>query len=110
MSIPEILVVDAVVLDLSVLLLLPSLGARGPGPATMPQLLFSQQSLWAWLELKHTVTTLAQQWHIEPCLTEIPLTSWLTGELQLVSPTVEGNGILATQVSNQDTVVLLHYP
>ena len=23
---------------------------------------------------------------------------------------VEGNGILATQVSNQDTVVLLHYP
>jgi hypothetical protein len=23
---------------------------------------------------------------------------------------VEGNGILATQVSNQDTAVLLHYP
>jgi hypothetical protein len=25
-------------------------------------------------------------------------------------PRVEGNGILATQVSNQDTAVLLHYP
>jgi hypothetical protein len=25
-------------------------------------------------------------------------------------PAVEGNGIHATQVSNQDTVVLLHYP
>jgi hypothetical protein len=25
-------------------------------------------------------------------------------------PGVEGNGILARQVSNQDTVVLLHYP
>jgi hypothetical protein len=27
-----------------------------------------------------------------------------------IMASVEGNGILATQVSNQDTVVLLHYP
>jgi hypothetical protein len=31
--------------------------------------------------------TLAPPWHIAPCLTQIPLTSWLMGELQLVSPT-----------------------
>jgi hypothetical protein len=37
MSSPEILVVVALVLDLSVLLLLPSLGARGPDPATRAQ-------------------------------------------------------------------------
>jgi hypothetical protein len=29
---------------------------------------------------------------------------------ELVAEVVEGNGILATQVSNQDTAVLLHYP
>jgi hypothetical protein len=52
-------------------------------PATMPQLLFSRQSLWALLELKLTVPTLDPPWHITPCLTQIPLTSWLMGELQL---------------------------
>jgi hypothetical protein len=84
-----ILVVAALVLDPSILLLLPFLGAKGPDPAAMPQLLFSWQSLWAWLELKlkPTLTTLAPPWHIGPCLTQIPLTSWLMGELQLVSPT-----------------------
>jgi hypothetical protein len=30
--------------------------------------------------------------------------------LALLPATVEGNGILPTQVSNQDTAVLLHYP
>jgi hypothetical protein len=87
MSSPEILVVAALVLDPSALLLLPSLGARWPDPASMPQLLFSRQSLWAWLELKLTVPTLAPPWHIAPCLIQIPLTSWLMGELQLVYPT-----------------------
>jgi hypothetical protein len=44
--------------------------------------------------------------------------STLTSPLGMPSPlstspipiSVEGNGILATQVSNQDTAVLLHYP
>jgi hypothetical protein len=31
-------------------------------------------------------------------------------EALLCGATVEGNGIHATQVSNQDTAVLLHYP
>jgi hypothetical protein len=33
-----------------------------------------------------------------------------TKQTYRLSPDVEGNGILATQVSNQDTAVLLHYP
>jgi hypothetical protein len=87
MSSPEILLIAALVMDPSVLLLLPSLGARGPDPATMPQPLSSRQSLWELLELKLTVPTLDPPWLIAPCLTQIPLTSWLMGELQLVSPT-----------------------
>jgi hypothetical protein len=86
MSNPEIWFVAALVLDPSVLLLVPFLGARGPDPATMPHPLSSPQSLWELLELKLTVPTLDPPWHIAPCLTQISLTSWLMGELQLVSP------------------------
>jgi hypothetical protein len=87
MSSPASLVVTTLVLDLSILLLLPFLGARGPDLATMPRPLSSWQSLWALLELKLTVPTLDLPWHIAPCLTQILLTSWLIGKLQLVSPT-----------------------
>jgi hypothetical protein len=84
MSSPALLVVAVLVLDLSILLLLPFLGARGPNPTTMPRLLFFWQSLWELLELKLTVPTLAPPCHTAPCSTQIPLTSWLMGQLQLV--------------------------